>query len=492
LFSFAHAQVSALLPSVPTGLTATANLPSQIALSWTASTESSGTIAGYNIYRNGIELASTADTSLLDSNLQPGVYTYTVAAYDTAGNLSNQSVSASAMLVSDTTPPSAPTNVTVTGVTSTNYAYNQIPVTVSWTASTDNVGVTGYRVYRNGISMQSNTSTPLTGTSISDIVFPGTTSYTVSAYDASQNVSDRSAPGSITIIVDTTPPSMPWNLKAQQTGAGTVNLTWASSTDNVGVVGYQVFRTGMQIATTTDPSYVDTTVSAGYSYSYAVTAFDLAGNISAQSATTQVTVQAVNGVGTPAFTSLIQGTSKVNLSWGVPADALAITGYTIYRNGTQLAVVTSTNYVDQGLGWGNFAYSLSATDSSGATSQTSSSTTVTLPAVHAVVPITVSSTLISPTVSTTSTISGASVGTLSQFLYFGLRNAQVQILQSALVGQGYLAPLYATGFFGNLTLHALQKFQCDHKIVCVGGPGYGTVGPKTRNAFNTLSVIGNH
>jgi hypothetical protein len=69
-------------------------------------------------------------------------------------------------------------------------------------------------------------------------------------------------------------------------------------------------------------------------------------------------------------------------------------------------------------------------------------------------------------------------------LYFGIRDAQVQTLQSLFVGRGYLVVNDVTGFFGNLTLRALQKFQCDQNIVCTGGPGWGTVGPKTRNVLN--------
>jgi peptidoglycan hydrolase-like protein with peptidoglycan-binding domain len=63
----------------------------------------------------------------------------------------------------------------------------------------------------------------------------------------------------------------------------------------------------------------------------------------------------------------------------------------------------------------------------------------------------------------------------------------VQDLQSLLAEYGYLSSTNATGFFGNLTLGAVQKFQCDKDIVCTGGAGWGTVGPKTRNILNSLS-----
>lgn len=131
--TLAHAQsIGVTLPSVPTGVNATVVPPSQISVSWGGSTESSGTIAGYYVYRNGAQFATTAGTSLVDANLLPGDYTYTVSAYDTNGNVSAlSSPSASVALISDTTPPSVPANVTITGVTSTNSSYASTTLTIS-------------------------------------------------------------------------------------------------------------------------------------------------------------------------------------------------------------------------------------------------------------------------------------------------------------------------------------------------------------------------
>lgn len=95
-------------PTVPTGLTATAVSSSQINLSWTASTDSTGTLAGYKIYRGGAQIATSTTTSYQNSGLAASTtYTYNVAAYDTAGNTSAQSSSASA-----TTPASTGGNCT--------------------------------------------------------------------------------------------------------------------------------------------------------------------------------------------------------------------------------------------------------------------------------------------------------------------------------------------------------------------------------------------
>jgi chitodextrinase len=93
-------------PTVPTGLTATP-VVSGVSLSWTASTDDQG-VAGYRIYRNGSLVVTSQATSYLDSGLSPQTtYTYSVSAYDAAGNVSALSSSVSATTPA-APPPSAP------------------------------------------------------------------------------------------------------------------------------------------------------------------------------------------------------------------------------------------------------------------------------------------------------------------------------------------------------------------------------------------------
>lgn len=88
----------------------------------------------------------------------------------------------------DTTAPSTPSNLAVTGVTSSS-------ASLSWSASTDNVGVAGYRVYRNGTQVGTTTGTSYTDTGLSAST---KYAYTVAAYDAAGNVSAQSAGASAT------------------------------------------------------------------------------------------------------------------------------------------------------------------------------------------------------------------------------------------------------------------------------------------------------
>ena len=98
-------------PSVPTGLTASAQSSSRVDLAWNASTDSGSGVGGYNVFRNGTKIASTTSTSYSDTGLASNtLYTYTLTAYDRMSpnpNVSAQSAPASATTQTTSTP--APT-----------------------------------------------------------------------------------------------------------------------------------------------------------------------------------------------------------------------------------------------------------------------------------------------------------------------------------------------------------------------------------------------
>src|SRR5213083_1714758 len=241
-------------PTTPAGLTAAAAGSTGANLSWSASTDNVG-VTGYIMRRNGVQVATPATTSYADTGLSAATtYSYTVAARDAAGNISPNSASAS-VTIADTTPPTTPSGFTAAAAGSTG-------ANLSWSASTDNVGVTGYIVRRNGVQVAAPAATSYTDTGLS----VGTYSYTVAARDAAGNISPTSASVSVT-IADTTPPSTPTGLTAAVAGSTGANLSWSASTDNVGVTGYIVRRNGVQVAAPAATSYTDTGLSVG-TYSY--------------------------------------------------------------------------------------------------------------------------------------------------------------------------------------------------------------------------------
>jgi len=89
---------------------------------------------------------------------------------------------------------------------------------------------------------------------------------------------------------DSTPPTTPKNLAATIFSAGSVALAWNASNDVFGVTGYRVLRDGTQVGTTIEPSFSESGLIVGTTYSYTVTAFDAAGNSSASSAPLSIAI----------------------------------------------------------------------------------------------------------------------------------------------------------------------------------------------------------
>lgn len=114
---------------------------------------------------------------------------------------------------------------------------------------------------------------------------------------------------------DTTPPSVPTGVSATASSSTQINLTWSAATDNVGVTGYKVYRSGTLIGSPTATSYNDTGLTASSSYSYTVAACDAANNCSAQSSAASATT--LTGVAT---LSLITGWNLVGNSVNAPLD----------------------------------------------------------------------------------------------------------------------------------------------------------------------------
>jgi chitodextrinase len=182
----------------------------------------------------------------------------------------------------DTVAPSAPTSLAASGTTQTT-------TNLSWTASTDNVGVTGYDVYQNGVFKANTASTSYVVTGLS-----ASTAYSfyVIARDAAGNSSAQSNTVNVTTLTpapDTTAPSTPTSLAASGTTTTTTNLSWTASTDNVAVTGYDVYQNGAFKANTASASYAVTGLTAATAYTFYVIARDAAGNSSVQSNTVNVT-----------------------------------------------------------------------------------------------------------------------------------------------------------------------------------------------------------
>ncbi len=369
----------ATAPTVPASLTSVAITHEQVVLSWQAATDNVAVI-GYNVYRNGAKIGTASTLSYTDLAVTPSTgYLYTVSAYDAAGNTSAQSaaitVTTSAPpVVPDTQAPTVPANTAAVANTETK-------VTVSWAASTDNVGVTGYNVYRNGTKIGTVSTLSYVDTTVSAKT---TYSYTVSAFDASDNASSQSSTASVT-TPDTTAPSLTSGVTAVADSETKVTLSWQAATDNIGVTGYNVYRNGTKIGTASTLSYADTTVVGSTLYLYTISAYDAAGNTSAQSGATSVTTPTPvppPDTAAPSVPTGIIGTAnsqtQIALSWQAATDNVGVTGYNVYRNGTKISSVSALSYIDTGLSAGTaYTYTVSAYDLAGNTSVQSAGQSVT-------------------------------------------------------------------------------------------------------------------
>jgi chitodextrinase len=384
--SLSATTVDATPPSVPSNLQGTAASTSRIDLTWSASTDNAG-VTGYRVYRNGSLVANPAGTSYSDTGLAEATsYSYTVAAYDDEGNTSAP-CGAVAVYTADATAPSVPSNLQGTAASNSQ-------INLTWTASSDNLGVTGYRVYRNGSLVASPTGTSYSDTGLSEAT---SYSYRVLAYDATGNTSSQCGAVAVS-TADATAPSVPSNLQGTAASASQINLTWTASTDNVGVTGYKVYRNGTQVGMTGSTSFSDTGLSEATSYSYRVAAYDAGGNESAQCGAAAVSTADATA---PSVPTNLQGTgasaSQVNLTWTASTDNVGVTGYRVYRNGSQVGTTASTGYSDTGLSEAtSYSYRVAAYDAAGNTSSQCTAVAVsTLDATAPSVPTNLQATVVS-------------------------------------------------------------------------------------------------
>ncbi|MDO8715249.1 MAG: peptidoglycan-binding protein [Dehalococcoidales bacterium] len=337
-------------PSTPTNLTAVTISTGKIYLTWTPSTDSVG-VAGYKVYRNSAYLGLvSATTTYNDLNLSPSTtYTYTVAAYDVAGNMSPQSSSVSATTyASGTASQSCSLTVSVAPTTpaAQNISPGQSAVSLVKFNATPNcngtlnsfavsllpmpsgyVNISALRLYNDTTSVQLGTTQTVTGASVnftsvnipftanqalvlkavgdvSSSAVNGLSVYGVfggsSAVDGYGGTVGNNASGNMisgntmTVVVsDTSPPTVPTGVSATAVSSSQINLSWNASTDNVGVAGYKMYRNGTLLDSVGAFTYTynDTGLAGATSYSYTTAAYDAAGNVSSQSSLASATTQ---------------------------------------------------------------------------------------------------------------------------------------------------------------------------------------------------------
>ena len=201
----------------------------------------------------------------------------------------------------DTQAPSAPTNLAVLS-TSTASA------NLSWTASTDNVGVSYYRIFVNGVFHSNSNATTAT---VSGLAQGTTYTFYVIAVDAANNASPQSNTATGTTLTDTQAPTAPLNLSVTSVGTNNIAVQWTAATDNVGITSYDIYVNGELMGSTSSTSTNIANLNPLTAYSIYIVAKDAAGNVSPQSNTVTATTTALSAnCGDESFETIPPSTSN--------------------------------------------------------------------------------------------------------------------------------------------------------------------------------------
>jgi chitodextrinase len=310
-------------PSIPTGLIATSG-DNRVSLRWNTNPEPGVTYqVGVDNSNYGSVISSTNLT--IDSLNNDQIYYFTVSAIGVNGLRSNSAGTYSTP--KDTTPPDTPI-ITYADIGDTE-------LILHWSSSTDNHAVAGYNVFVNGV--KKNTSL-ITGLSfkVIGLVNAQSYAYTVSAVDTSGNESNRSPPNYYS-TVDSTPPSVPTNLRGIA-GDSSVDLM-IDANKETDLAGYYFYQDGVKL---NDSLVTGTSYHVGYglinyvSYSFQVASVDKTGNVSNKSSA--INLMPID-LTPPPTTENFYGTSgvgNVRFNWApIPNIDNDLKGYFLYMDGVR-------------------------------------------------------------------------------------------------------------------------------------------------------------
>ncbi|HEY6265627.1 MAG TPA: fibronectin type III domain-containing protein [Candidatus Acidoferrum sp.] len=342
------------------------------------------------LFYNGANVAAQTWSFTHDTYNHPGVGAWAVggAAFQAAAT--------------GVTPPTTPGNLTATAISSSQ-------INLSWTASTDPAGITGYIIelcQGTGCTAFGRIAAPVgTATTYNDLgLSPSTTySYRVWATDAAGNASGYS-----NIATATTPSTAPTftapaNLTATAASNSQINLSWTPATETGGTISkYLIERcTGTtcssfaQVGTSATITFADTSLLSSSSYTYRVRAADASNNFSGYSNSASATTASPTLTAPANLTATAASGTQINLSWSASKE----TGGTIFNyliercsgaacaNFVQVATAPTTTFTDTGLlPSTSYSYRVRATDAPNNTSAYSNTASATTLAAALIVP----------------------------------------------------------------------------------------------------------
>ena len=208
---------------------------------------------------------------------------------------------------SDTEAPTVPVNVSLSNNTTTS-------IDATWTASTDNVGVTKYEIYANSVLNGTSANNNYTLTNLDS---GNTYAITVLAKDIASNASLQSSPVNGTTLTDNTAPTVPSNVTITNETGTSFKVNWNASTDDSSVTSYDVFLDGTLQGTSTTTTYTAIGLNSSTTYSVRVLAKDSANNQSEKSvAVNAITTAPTTLCGAETFENMPANSSSYStLNW---------------------------------------------------------------------------------------------------------------------------------------------------------------------------------
>jgi len=256
----------------------------------------------------------------------------------------------------DDEAPTAPTNVTVNNITTNALSF-------SWSASTDNESVSGYEVLLNDNLAGETSSTTF---NVQNLVPNTDYAVTIVAKDVAQNKSTPSTAVNIKTLADTTAPSVPTGVSISNQTGSSFQVSWTASTDDSGILNYEVFLDGNSVGKPTTTFLDITNLTPSTTYVVTIMAEDIANNTSDVSTPVNaLTTDGSNNISEIFFSEYVEGSQFnkaveiVNLtsnnvdlspytikrqSNGIWEDPLSLTGRTININ--DVFVIINTDAID--------------------------------------------------------------------------------------------------------------------------------------------------
>ena len=250
----------------------------------------------------------------------------------------------------DITSPSTPANLSTT-VTSSSQ------INLTWTASTDNVGVTGYKIFRDGTQVGTSATASYSDTGLTAAT---AYTYTVSAYDAAGNDSTAS-----TIVSATTlPVTAAFTIGDRMITTAGLNVRASASISGTLLGTQSLGSFGTLVG--------GPTIANGYIW-WNINYDAGADGWSVQDYIANAPIDSVSPSIPAGLSATAASSAQINLTWTASTDNVGVTGYNIFRDGTQIGTSATASYSDTGLTANTvYAYTVAAYDATNNTSAQSS------------------------------------------------------------------------------------------------------------------------